>query len=107
MVSELKSEVEQRITQVVRETVRAEAIYLFGSRSRGDARADSDFDILVVVAGQFERGELIRFATLCRQRLAAHDIDADVLVKSNTEVRDYADKLGSVVYEALKSGVAL
>ena len=26
-----------------------EAIYLFGSRARGDARADSDFDLLVVM----------------------------------------------------------
>ncbi len=34
--------------------------YLFGSRARGDARPDSDFDVLVVVEGEFDYGELIR-----------------------------------------------
>jgi predicted nucleotidyltransferase len=29
--------------------MRPEAIYLFGSRARGDARDDSDYDLLVVV----------------------------------------------------------
>jgi uncharacterized protein len=27
-----------------------ESIYLFGSRARGDGNADSDFDLLVIVA---------------------------------------------------------
>ena len=29
--------------------LRADAIWLFGSRARGDARPDSDFDLLVVL----------------------------------------------------------
>jgi uncharacterized protein len=37
-----------------------EAVYLFGSRSRGEARADSDIDVLVVVSGAFDYGDLIR-----------------------------------------------
>ena len=39
---------ERAITRVV-QTMRPEAIYLFGSRSRGDADADSDYDLLVIV----------------------------------------------------------
>jgi predicted nucleotidyltransferase len=31
------------------DVMRPEAIYLFGSRARGDARPDSDYDLLVVV----------------------------------------------------------
>jgi uncharacterized protein len=31
------------------DVMRPEAIYLFGSRARGDARIDSDYDFLVVV----------------------------------------------------------
>lgn len=34
--------------------------YLFGSRARGDQRPDSDIDVLVVVEGEFDYGELIR-----------------------------------------------
>jgi predicted nucleotidyltransferase len=41
-----------RLTTVVNKLVEAyqpERIYLFGSHARGEARADSDFDLLVVV----------------------------------------------------------
>lgn len=31
------------------ETLQPERVYLFGSRARGDARPDSDYDLLVVV----------------------------------------------------------
>ena len=34
-------------------------------------------------------------------------IDADVLVKSPEEIRDYRDKRGSIVHEALGSGIPL
>lgn len=77
------------------------------SSARGEARADSDFDILLVVDGNFQLRERMQLATLCRQRLAEHGIDADVLVKSRDETEDYAGKPGSLVHEALVSGVAL
>ena len=45
------------ITRRLVETYRPERIYLFGSRARGTAGADSDYDLLVVV----------RHASLCRE----------------------------------------
>jgi uncharacterized protein len=39
---------------------RFEAAYLFGSRARGEQRPDSDVDVLVVVRGPFDYGDLIR-----------------------------------------------
>lgn len=43
---------EALLDEIVRrlvETLQPERIYLFGSRARGDARVDSDYDLLVVV----------------------------------------------------------
>lgn len=37
-----------------------EAMLLFGSRARGESRPDSDVDVLVVVRGPFDYGDLIR-----------------------------------------------
>ena len=39
---------------------RFEAVYLFGSRARGEPRPDSDVDVLVVVRGPIDYGDLIR-----------------------------------------------
>ena len=33
---------------------RIEAVYLYGSRARGEARPDSDIDVLVVIRGDFD-----------------------------------------------------
>ncbi len=39
---------ERAITRIV-DTMRPEAIYLFGSQARGDGGVDSDYDLLVIV----------------------------------------------------------
>lgn len=47
------------LSEIVRrliETLQPERIYLFGSRARGDAREDSDYDLLVVVKERTDEG---------------------------------------------------
>ena len=39
------------------DTMQPEAIYLFGSHARGDAGADSDYDLLVIVPDDTPTGE--------------------------------------------------
>ena len=53
------------LTELRRELARIlgdsfEAAYLFGSRARGEQRPDSDVDVLVVVRGVFDYGDMIR-----------------------------------------------
>ncbi|TAJ94732.1 MAG: nucleotidyltransferase domain-containing protein [Reyranella sp.] len=45
-----QSDVLDRMVARVVSAMAPEAIYLFGSRARGDANADSDYDLLVIVS---------------------------------------------------------
>ena len=52
-----------------------ETILLFGSQARGDARADSDIDVLVVVRGEFDIGDLIKRTSAVVSSLSLrHDV---------------------------------
>ena len=95
------------IKQVVQDITGAEQIVLFGSRAKGDFRPDSDYDVLAVVSDSLEPRERLRLSSSCRLQLAKMGIDADVLVKSPDEIRDYRDNRGSIVHEALGSGILL
>lgn len=76
-------------------------IILFGSRARGDAREDSDYDLLVV----FDKID-DRRATRIRIRLAIDDLPiAKDIVVATTEEEAWAPRLlGDVVQAALAEG---
>ncbi|HEY3215334.1 MAG TPA: nucleotidyltransferase domain-containing protein [Candidatus Eisenbacteria bacterium] len=74
-----------RLSEVVRrlvEAYRPERIYLFGSRARGDAAPDSDYDLLLVVPDQTPP-ELTR-SRLAYERLWDTGTAANVLIWKRT-----------------------
>ncbi len=38
---------------------RLEGVYLYGSQARGDARFDSDIDVIIILRGDFDYGEML------------------------------------------------
>jgi|SRR5579859_1443204 len=69
------------LAQIVERLVRAydpERIYLFGSKARGDAGPDSDFDLLLVVPDEAEPER--RRSRLAYQTLRGTGTAADILV---------------------------
>ena len=69
------------------ELYRPEQVWLFGSRSRGDAREDSDWDLLVVVPDDAPAER--RRARAAYEAMAGLEHGADVVVwpRSEFEVR--------------------
>ena len=81
------------------------AIYLFGSRARGDADADSDYDLLIVVPDEFpvsKRNSGTAYALVEGRR-----IPMDVSIVSQTRFRERAGKVGTLNFEVGQDGVRL
>ena len=80
-------------------------IVLFGSRAHGQARPDSDVDLLVVERESFgkqksRRAEMRRI----RQALARFRVPKDVLVYSEEEMNRWSHSLNHVIAVALREG---
>ena len=79
-------------------------IVLFGSRARGDARADSDYDLLLV-----EPSVLPRHKRAARYRRALTGLAGakDILVWTPEEVAQWRDVPNAFVTAAVQEGVVL
>jgi uncharacterized protein len=80
-------------------------VILFGSYARGEARHDSDLDLLVVEAEVRQpQAEMARL----RRALSPLRIPVDVLVTDAARlVSSWADFPGSYLYDALREGKVL
>jgi len=82
---------------------RPEAIYLFGSRATGGARADSDYDLLVVVADDTPPDRLSLIAAYDTVRLSR--IPADVFPCRHSVFEARKNEIGTLAYTAWTQGI--
>jgi predicted nucleotidyltransferase len=99
---------ESQILNLVRsrlvEHFRPVRIILFGSRSRGQARPDSDLDLLVVLSDAPDKRAL---AIQMRRLLNDLPIGKDILVTTPEEIDQRGDLIGTVLRPALREGKVL
>ena len=98
----------ERMVRAIVEEVDPEQVILFGSRARGDATAESDFDFIVVEAGPFdaERSRHCEEVRLYRA-LAGCGASKDILVYCRDDVEYWRDSLNNVLARALREGKVL
>jgi uncharacterized protein len=96
------------MVQAIMGEVDPERIYLFGSRARGDARRDSDVDLLIVVSEPFGP-EHSRFQEINRvyRALSSFRIPNDVLLYSSDEFGKWSQSLNHVVGRCSREGKLL
>lgn len=80
-------------------------VILFGSRARGEARPDSDLDLLVIEPDQVHarRAETARL----KRELRGLEVALDVIVVSAKDAEQWGHFKGSMLNEALNEGRVL
>ena len=98
---------EQVLSELVRRIVQAIKplrIVLFGSAARGEMGPDSDLDILVVMSDGAHRRRTAQEAYKC---LKGMGIAKDVVVATESDVREHSNNPSLVLYPALRFGKEL
>ena len=83
-----------------------ERIVLFGSRARGEAGPDSDYDVLVVEPRAPGAGTARRSGTL-RRAIGGVGASIDILLATPDEVEDWRDGIAHVLTVASREGRVL
>lgn len=91
----------QELVKRIVDEVHPVKVILFGSTARGEARQDSDIDVLVVVPDGTHRR---KSAQRIYRRLIGFKIPVDVVVATVSDIEKYGDSFGLVYREALKDG---
>ncbi len=83
---------------------RPERVILFGSRARGEARPNSDFDLLVIAESEEPR---YRRSAPLYAALATIPVEADVVVYTPSEVAEWSAVPQAFVTTAIREGHVL
>jgi predicted nucleotidyltransferase len=96
----------RKLVRCIVRAVRPEKVLLFGSRARGEGRADSDIDLLVIKKTRRPRPEraIPIYAALARLNLP---VDAEVMVYTPAEAAQWSDVRQAFVTTALREGKVL
>lgn len=93
-----------RIVERIVAVAHPNRILLFGSAARGQTGADSDYDMLVIVGGTADVGELEGQVYCNLDGILA---PVDVLVVTEDEVAKYGTRVGSIIGPALRDGITV
>ena len=92
------------ITRRIVEVVKPDKLILFGSRARGDAREDSDVDLLVIKPS--DQASHLRALPIYRA-LRGLGVPKDILWVTPDEVAEWGGVVNHVVWRSLKEGRVL
>jgi len=98
----------QTMAAEIQDEIPGAEVRLFGSHARGEARSDSDLDLLITASDSWLR-QHNRFDTLGKlwRRLSHHRIPVDLLLYSQSQVAERKHWLSHVIARAYQEGRVL
>ena len=84
---------------------RLEAVYLYGSQARGEARQDSDIDVLVVIRGKFDYFDMIERTGELAAKLSLENETVVSLVFTSQE--NYEHRMVPFLMNVRQEGIAV
>jgi predicted nucleotidyltransferase len=102
----------EKIVNVIKQelgdnNIKIEKIILFGSRAKGEAKSDSDWDIYVVVDKELDFREKSLIIAKIQCRLAEMKIPNDIIIRSKQKFEENKNVVGYISYYANKEGIVL
>jgi predicted nucleotidyltransferase len=94
------------VLSAILKTVPAKKIILFGSRARGEARPESDYDLLIVVPPEYKTMRVWKDLYLAASK-AQKGFSLDLVLATEEDLARYRDAWMTIYPEALKEGRVL
>jgi predicted nucleotidyltransferase len=96
-----------RVVEAIATSIRPDAVILFGSRARGDARAESDFDLAIVAPDGVVRRRVAMRAYESLAGVADRSVAVDIVVLTPSIIATERHLMGSVTRAVAREGVVL
>jgi predicted nucleotidyltransferase len=96
----------QRIKELIVKSVHPQEIYLFGSRARGQNRADSDYDFLILSKEEVNEREITRKVNLSLLQNKI-DVETDIISTSLSKWNANKEKNGWIYKEIEAEGLKI
>ena len=94
----------EKIVRAIVDEVRPIRVILFGSIARGESRASSDVDLLVIVPEGTHRRQTAR---RLYQVVSGGGVPFDLVVATDEDINRYGDRIGLIFRTALAEGRVL
>ena len=98
---------DKKLTEIIEkilQVIQPDKIILFGSRARGDAKPDSDYDLLIIKS---DIEDEIKIARQIYRNLIGVDESVDLMVEKPETLEKHRNSVGYIYKTVLKEGIVV